>query len=495
VRFLVVGFAVSAMSCLAPTEIVLVLSTDVACAVVAQNGVAIALGAPGDEDSGIATSTKLCSDDGGIGTAVLLPHTSLDQPIGIRVTLGVDAAADNCGPSFAGCIVARRSLRFDPHTPLTLPIDLDQACIGVPCTPDSTCVSGSCVEAGVECDGSSCGLPDAGIVDGGRACEVVNDVEIHKSTGAEPARVALSNDGWAVAYQTLQLGVEVADVHVFGGTTNISQPLTIAQPNTATALGPFGGDGTSYAVSYGNTANAQAFLTLAGLDGVPLTGTFSLGSYRLAHYGMPSVGPQQYATAFIQGASNAALLQSFAVSANPGNNAGIAAMGLAEINLVRGSSTFYATTTDQTASCVLYQCTYNTATAFSCAQLSTFAPPCTAVRVAERLGKASHVVASKSALLVDETYPLPAQVLGTSFQIVATRDAYQIVYATLTGGLAISTYTGNGPPTTQQFTSPAGSVLGIDAVADGPNEPGYSVAYTAVDSTTTNSVRFMHLCQ
>src|SRR5205085_4791645 len=38
------GIAISAMSCLSPTEIVLVLSTNIACGVVAQNGVAIAIG-------------------------------------------------------------------------------------------------------------------------------------------------------------------------------------------------------------------------------------------------------------------------------------------------------------------------------------------------------------------------------------------------------------------------------------------------------------------
>jgi len=488
-----VGFALSAMSCLAPTEIILVLSTDVACAVVTQNGVAIALGEPGDEDSGIATTTKLCSDDGGIGTAVIVPHT-IDQVVGIRVTLGIDAAADQCGPNFAGCIVARRSLRFDPHTPLTLPIELDQSCVGVPCTPYSTCVSGACVDAGVECDGSSCGIAqEAGTPDAG-ACQPINDVTINSDAGAAPARVALSNDGWAVAYQTKLSGVELVDAHLFQGTLNISQPTTLVASNTATSLGPFGGDGTSYAVSYGNTSSSQAFVLLTAIDGTPLTGPFAFTSYRLPHFGMPSVGAAQYATAFIQGTNDAPLLSSFSSTSNPGNNAGITATGLVEINMAKGSSSYYATTTDQTGACAIYECAYASGVPFSCKQLATASPSCMAIRVAER-GKPSHIVEVQNKLTVDETYPLSPAVLGTAFQLIATRDGYRAVITTLAGGLEIASYDGTAAPVIVPQLPSGGSVLGIDAIADGPNEPGFSIVYTSIDSQQTSSVHFMHLCQ
>jgi hypothetical protein len=161
--------ACGSSSCLDPTEIVLEIGTDVACSVVAQNGVAITVGRTGD-DGGVAIMTNLCASDGGIGSLAITPSGAVDDPIGIRVVLGVDASVDACGPNYEGCIVARRALRFDPHTPLTLPIDLDQACIGVPCTPDSTCVSGSCVDASIGPCTGVCNVEDAGppdVIDAG----------------------------------------------------------------------------------------------------------------------------------------------------------------------------------------------------------------------------------------------------------------------------------------------------------------------------------------
>ena len=159
----VLGFGIVASSCLDPTEIVLQLSTDVACSAVVANGVAIAIGAPDDDDaSSVHVVTMLCSPDGSIGSLVVTPSGAIDQDIGVRVTLGVDASAETCGPPrYDGCIVSRRALRFDPHTPLTLPISLDQACIGVPCTPDSTCVNGTCVDASVPPCTGICGVEDA----------------------------------------------------------------------------------------------------------------------------------------------------------------------------------------------------------------------------------------------------------------------------------------------------------------------------------------------
>jgi hypothetical protein len=493
-RVVVLGFAVSAMSCLAPTEIILVLSTDVACKTVTDNGIAIALGAPGDEDSGIATTTKLCSDDGGIGSLTLLPHGSVDQPIGIRVTLGVDAAADNCGPNFAGCIVARRSLRFDPHTPLTLPIDLDQACIGVPCTPDSTCVSGACVDAGVECNNASCGIADAGVdapIDAG-ACQNVPDVVVKSGSGGAPARVALSNDGWAVAYQTPQLGVELADVHLSsGGTTNIST-IPLVQSNTALTLGPLGGDRSSYALEY--TTSNGALVLLADLNGVAFTNPYSFTGYTLSTYGMPALGSNTYAGALIQPPNSDPMLQIFTPTTNGGNSGNITASNLADITMAAGASTTYVTTADRNGTCFIYTCAHQQT--FTCTESASSAPGCVAIRVAERLGVMSHVdEAAKGTLTVDANYQLAAPAQGTAFQMIATRDAFQIVYVTQVGGLILAKYDGKNTPTVQSLFLTAGTVLGVDVVADGPNEPGFSIAYTMSDGANTNSVHFLHFCQ
>src|SRR5262245_43212128 len=131
-------------SCLAPTEITLVLSTDVPCASI--RGTAIAIGAPGDDKTGIATSVQRCSDDGGIGTLVVVPSGSIDDSVAVRVMLGMQSDPETCKePDFTGCVVARRALRYVPHHPLTLPIELSGACVNQPCDPNTSCVDGTCV--------------------------------------------------------------------------------------------------------------------------------------------------------------------------------------------------------------------------------------------------------------------------------------------------------------------------------------------------------------
>src|SRR6185295_14592566 len=104
--------AVSALSnCLAPTEIVVELKTDLDCLVVAQNGVTIAFGKPGDDQNQIAAASSSC-DAGSLGKIVVAPAHDFSDPLGIRVALGVTQKAEQCTPpKFDGCIVARRSLQ------------------------------------------------------------------------------------------------------------------------------------------------------------------------------------------------------------------------------------------------------------------------------------------------------------------------------------------------------------------------------------------------
>jgi hypothetical protein len=504
-RALVLAFAVSAMSCLAPTEIMLVLSTDVACTVVMQNGVAIAIGDPGDEDSGIATTTKKCSDDGGIGTLALLPHTSVDQPIGIRITLGVDAAADECGPNFEGCIVSRRSLRFDPHTPLTLPIDLDQACIGVPCTPYSTCVSGACVDAGVECDGSSCGIEDAGPrdaqLDASPPCQVVADTLVASSQtlGQGNPRVAMSADGWGVAFQTSTLGVLLSDVHVVNGVPKVEQPITLVSSSTANVIGPLAGDGTTYALSYATSSTMYAAI-VSSSDGSPVGNPFIFTNATPAKFGMFSLDQKNdYAMAYISNAITDAFVTP--LGAGGGNGVSLNASNVKDIALAQGSSGFYAATSNGTNVCTLYKCAYN-GSAFACANAGGIPSTCVAMRVAERAGILSHVTQAGKILTVDEVHPLSAAVFGSNFDVVATRDVFHVVFvsnATSPTGIAIATYDGvsTSAPAEQQLALAGGiqTVLAMDVLPDGPNQTGYSIVYTGLDSASVTNVRFMHLCQ
>jgi hypothetical protein len=497
-RVVVVGFAVSAMSCLAPTEIMLVLSTDFACSVVSQNSIAIAVGDPGDDDSGIATTTKLCADDGGVGTIAILPHASVDQPIGIRVTLGVDAAADNCGPNFQGCIVARRSLRFDPHAQLTLPIDLDQACIGVPCTPNSTCVSGSCVDAGVECDDASCAVPpvDAGPpVDAAGTCQTITDFPVQLNAGAGTPRITLSSDGWAVAYLTAQLGIELVDVTVTNGSPSKSTPVPLVLPNSASLVGPLGSDTNagSYAFTYENTTSSSVQEIVAP-DGTSQGAPLVHSNYRAANFGMISYAPKSFGTAFIVAPGGDPQLVTFDADGGIFATSGNLPSNLVDITLVRSTTGYYATSADLNGVCTIYECTLSTSFDFLCGQVVTPLPKaCQAVRIADGLGKTIHVVEGNNMLTVDDKFPLNAAVVGAQFQIVATHDAFQIVYAS-TGSIGVATYDGNATPKNTPYPFPGETVLGMDVVADGPNQPGYAIAYTVTGSTGT-SVRFMHLCQ
>jgi hypothetical protein len=96
-----------------------------------------------------------------------LPSGPLDDTVSLRVVLGVGRSADDCvardggAADYNGCIVARRTLRYLPHTPLTLPIVLRKACEGKAC-PGQTCVQGQCVDPTIvdpsRCiDDQSCG--------------------------------------------------------------------------------------------------------------------------------------------------------------------------------------------------------------------------------------------------------------------------------------------------------------------------------------------------
>ncbi len=142
-------------NCLDATAIALDISTSSDCSVVQTNAVEIAAGTPGNDSSEVTASTMQCSG-GTVGTIVLLPSGAGDQ-VGIRVMLGVTVPTDDCAPPmFDGCIVARRIVSYVSHTTVTVPIDLDPACVGNACSPLQTCLAGSCVDAGVMCTDSVC---------------------------------------------------------------------------------------------------------------------------------------------------------------------------------------------------------------------------------------------------------------------------------------------------------------------------------------------------
>jgi hypothetical protein len=137
------------VTCRPPTQVMVVITTNIACADL--QGTAVIVGTPADVDTKAAgTITTTCAN-GRIGAIALIPGASRDASFAIKVVTGVGVLADECITTptrptdvkgVRGCVVARRELGFIPQTPLTLPIEIHQACIGVICSPDQTCVEG-----------------------------------------------------------------------------------------------------------------------------------------------------------------------------------------------------------------------------------------------------------------------------------------------------------------------------------------------------------------
>jgi hypothetical protein len=160
--------ALATMACRAPTEIVIELSTDVPCATVASNHVSIRLGPAGSPLTAANAATAIEADScngGTIGSLVAIPSGTSSELVGIAAVLGVTEPTSACDVDAGGCILAKRSLRYDQGVPLHLPIRLDAICLGRACAPNETCQNGACVPDDVpSCPGGVCPQPgpDAG---------------------------------------------------------------------------------------------------------------------------------------------------------------------------------------------------------------------------------------------------------------------------------------------------------------------------------------------
>jgi hypothetical protein len=207
-RTLALGSVLAASGCRAPTQIAVELSTDVPCAEV--QGTAISVASPDELEGRQPTSmTQACDPSGRIGSLVIVPSGAPDAEIAFRVVLGHGKPVEQCAaPSYgAGCIVARRSLRFVEHASLTVPVVMRASCDGLPCARGETCRAGRCVPATIEdpsaCEGAGCseetlgpgagGAPDAGSADSG--ARDGGDAESGSTDGDAPGPVCGSQDG------------------------------------------------------------------------------------------------------------------------------------------------------------------------------------------------------------------------------------------------------------------------------------------------------------
>jgi hypothetical protein len=159
IRIGLLGFAflllgLSASSCQGPTELRLHVHTNVPCTDPSQwKGVAVYVGEPGPglEDKAPALIATSCDQRGQVGSLVVVPSGAKDAEVGLQIVAGLDYEPEDCAAHhYQGCIVARRAVRFDEHTPLDLDIALTSDCVGLGCDATHTCVNGACSAAGID---------------------------------------------------------------------------------------------------------------------------------------------------------------------------------------------------------------------------------------------------------------------------------------------------------------------------------------------------------
>ncbi len=489
-------FFVGFSSCLAPTEIVLQLSTDVDCSYVEGNGVAIAVGPAGVDTNYPNTTTHGCVD-GGVGTLVVLPSAATG-PVGIRVTLGIDASVESCnaGDDFAGCIVARRALEYDPHQPLTLPIELQRACIGKVCDPTSTCFDGQCVDASVPCDGASCGAPSV-------TCTPTATLKIATNAAGFTPHIAATSQGYVVAWMDAK-GLEVELVAPDG--SNVRGPVVIGNPTSIVKTGPVGTDGTNIValIDEGNGAAEilSGSLSGAGGPGQPSTSRTILPDDVLSGPKIQAYMSWNMTTGVFDLAGSIAPVGATGPTATSATGFGIAQSG---------TTTFLAASSG--TACEVAAC--DPATLACNASLYVGPITCTGVRFAPGPTASQWAVAAVSASYgVDfvvqtgagPTHLPPPQKLDdqAAFIPVVTSSAFHALYRT-SDVIHVLTYQAvpldslfDGMSSYYSTETTAGGA-GFDLVADDPaTSNGYAVVYWAWDHSANNpptgTINFARAC-
>lgn len=172
---------VGVSACRSATEITLSIRTNVSCEdVQTWQGVAVYVGKPGAESEGQAPTlvTKRCTADGEIGSLVVVPSGGKDEAVGVRVVAGVTRSPEEClANDYKGCIVARRAVRFTPHTDLSLEVALTSNCQDVACDPARSCTAGVCLASTAPpSDAPPPGVPSVRCGDDGLFCPTSGNV-------------------------------------------------------------------------------------------------------------------------------------------------------------------------------------------------------------------------------------------------------------------------------------------------------------------------------
>ena len=163
---LVAALVAPLVRCADPTALDVVVYSEVPCSANARAALAGASAASdliGRPPSGTSAG---CTPDlapmNALGHVVLTPSASKDGTVAFAVMQRPDGASpDDClDPArSAGCIVAKRWLRYRPQADVPIRVDLRLSCESVSCPADQTCVKGACRPLAVS-DATDCPSED-----------------------------------------------------------------------------------------------------------------------------------------------------------------------------------------------------------------------------------------------------------------------------------------------------------------------------------------------
>ncbi len=151
----------SMAACYAPTQMTLLVTTDVACA--ENPSTAIYTGAPFSDDPSAQHPgcEQGASGEGQVGSVTIVPSDDRDGRARVKVVLVRGGDPAQCNEKSSDCIVATRSFSFVEHRALRLPIRLRKECFGqLSCREGETCgPGGRCIVDEVTCTKGDCVLP------------------------------------------------------------------------------------------------------------------------------------------------------------------------------------------------------------------------------------------------------------------------------------------------------------------------------------------------
>ncbi len=275
---LALPFALAALGCRSPTQIDVVVTTDLACAQVA--GTSVTAGTLGEIERIPPASTTTHCVSGAIGSVVLIPSGDDGALVAFKVVTAIDGQdVERCTPDDAGsygssCIVARRAIRYLPHTPLQVDVLMSGECAGNACDPKSTCVKGACVPATIgdptRCEGDGCSeqvlAADAGAPDATALVDAAVDASTSDSGPSVPgcdvagalAGAAWPMEGYCPAHRNRS--------PLVGPIARPTVRWTQFLGGNITAAPSIGPDGTLYVSAFGTGAQSSVY----ALD--PVTG-------------------------------------------------------------------------------------------------------------------------------------------------------------------------------------------------------------------------------